>query len=142
MKRLGCLLLAMSATVYTASAQLYVRVGFGYSVPQAGQTFDGSGQGYNGSQTFTTSQIYPQVYSVKPASFTTGVHGLLGIGYMFSDHVGVQLDGDASLSSKKYTFSIDNVTVGGVPSNVDIVQKAKGPFIVMPSLVLQTVVKN
>ncbi len=135
MKKISCLVLALSAVVYTASAQFYINAGLGYAMPQAGQTFDGTGQGYNGSQTYTT---YTQIYNVKPVSFTTGVHGILGIGYMFSDHVGVQLDGDAGLSMKKYTFAIDNVQVSGVASNVEIETRAKGPFIVIPSLVLQT----
>ena len=135
MKKIYCLIVLLAAAMCNAKAQFYVRAGLGFAMPQAGQTMDGTGQGYNGSQTYTT---YTQVYNVKPTSFSTGVHGVLGVGYMFSDHVGVQLDGDAGLSTKKYTFSIDNVSVGGVPSNVDIVQRAKGPFVVIPSLVLQT----
>jgi len=135
MKKISYLILALSAVAYNASAQFYIKAGLGYAIPQSAQTFDGTGQGYNGSQTYTT---YTTVYSVKPASFTAGLHGILGIGYMFSDHVGVQLDGDAGLSMKKYTFSLDNVSVSNVPSNVNIEQRTKGPFIVIPSLVLQT----
>ena len=137
MKKISCLMLALSAVAYTASAQFYINAGLGYAIPQAGQTFDGTGQqgGYNGSVTYTT---YTQVYSVKPASFNTGVHGALGIGYMFSDPVGVQLDGNVGLSTKKYTFSIENAPVGGVASNIDIVQRAKSPFMLVPALVLQT----
>jgi hypothetical protein len=137
MKKVSCLVLALSAVVYTASAQFYVNAGIGYAIPQAGQTFDGSGgqQGYNGTHTFST---YTDVFSVKPASFTAGVHGALGIGYMLSDHVGIQLDGNVGLSTKKYTFTLDNVQVSGVLSNVNIVQQAKSPFFLIPALVLQT----
>ncbi len=135
MKRVSCLIFALLVCAYTASAQFYFKLGLGYAVPQAAQTIDGTGQPYNGSLNKTT---YTDVYNIKSASFSAGMQGGLGLGYMFSDHIGIQLDANIGLSPKKYTFTIYNVIVQGVLSNVDVVEQAKTPLIVMPSLVLQT----
>ena len=135
MKKISCLILALSAFAGSASAQFYVKLGAGYAIPQAAQTFDGTGQVYNGTQHNTT---YTQTYTVKPASFSAGVQGFLGIGYMFSEHVGVELNGNIGIKPKKYTYSIDSIMIGGVESKVSVVQQAKSPFVLMPALVLQT----
>ena len=128
-------MLALSAVAYTASAQFYINAGLGYAIPQAGQTIDGTTQPYNGSVANTT---YTSTYNIKAASFCAGTQGVLGLGYMFSDHVGVQMDALIGIATKKYTFSEDSVRIGGIEKDVSTIQKAKNPVFLAPSLVLQT----
>lgn len=124
--------LLFAAFAGTISAQeFYFRAGAGYAVPQAGQTLDGTGSPYNGT-------LNNNAYSIKNASFSSGAQGYIGAGYMFSEHIGAQLDANFGLRNTKYTFSAGNVSVGGVPSNVNVVQQAKSLAILMPSVVLQT----
>jgi len=134
MRKISCLVFLLSV-VYTASAQFYLKAGLGYAFPAAATTMDGTGQPYNGSQTLNT---YTTSYSVKPASYSAGLSGNIGIGYMLGEHVGIQLDGNIGLSTKKYAFTEYNVEIQGVESNVTITQQAKSPFILVPALVLQT----
>jgi hypothetical protein len=123
--------LSLASLVSTAQ-EFYFRAGTGYAAPQAGQTLDGTGQPYNGTLSSNNT------YNVKNASFSSGVQGYLGLGYMFSDHVGVQVDANLGLANTKYTFTASDVYVGGILSTVSIVQQAKSPVIVTPALVLQT----
>ncbi len=112
----------------------YFRAGLGYAFAQAGQTIDGTGQPYNGTLNNAT-----QATSIKSASFSAGLQGQLGFGYMVSEHVGVQLDANAGLSNKKYTLNVSNVTLGsGVPGSVSFVQHANSPLMLMPSIVVQS----
>ena len=88
-------IVTIAALLLTAPgfAQFYLRAGLGYAFPQAGQTLDASGTPYSGSATYST---YVTNYSgMKSASFSAGFQGGLGLGYMFSEHVGVQLDAEA-----------------------------------------------
>jgi hypothetical protein len=126
---------------------LYFRAGLGYAVPQAGQTmydtpipFNGYPTGYNGTRRNTNTA---QGYSINSASFSSGLQGVVGLGYMINENVGVQLDGCIGLSNKKYTFNDNNVSLssgngGTLPGNIVTTQQAKSLFILMPSLVLQT----
>jgi len=121
---------------FTGFAQgFYLRLGVGYAFPEAGQTIDGTGQPYNGS---SNNSATTETYNLKAASFSAGFQGTVALGYMLSKHAGIQLDANLGLAGKKYTFDDENVTVGGTPSNVSVIQQAKSPFIVMPALVLQT----
>ena len=135
MKKIGFLVIFLSVAAYTASAQLYVRLGLGYAVPEAGQTLDGTGQPYNGS---SINGVNNQSVNIKLASFSAGVQSSIGMGYMFSEHVGIQLDMNIGLATKKYTFTQDSVLIQGVENNYSVVQKAKTPVFLTPSLVLQT----
>ncbi len=111
----------------------YLRLGLGYAIPQAGQTLDGTSQPYNGSLNDSTLQ-----YKVKNTSFSAGLGTFVGVGYMFNEHVGVQLDGNLGISTKQYSFTESNYNYQGVLSNVTVQQQAKSPFIVIPSLVLHS----
>jgi len=137
MKKICCFILSSLATIHVATAQFYFKAGLGYAIPQSGQTMDGTATPYNGTMTINSNAL-TQTYSIKSASFSAGAHGFLGIGYLISNHAGIELHGDFGLSTKKYTFTINNVMLNGVESNVNIEQKAKGLFILSPSLVLQT----
>jgi hypothetical protein len=150
MKKIGLLALGLSIIVNSADAQFYLRAGFGDAFPQAGQTmdgaaslYDGSIMPYSGSRNYTATTVN---YNIKNASFSSGLNTVLGLGYMFNDHIGVQLDGSLGLSTNKYTFNDRNTTIyysSGttsvpVPSNVTVTQRANNSVIFMPSLVLQT----
>jgi len=151
MKKIGCLIFVLSAAAYTASAQFYLRAGLGYAFPQAGQTTYNTGipyyefsSAYSGTRTINASGS--QTYNIKPVSFSSGVQSVLGLGYMFTENIGFQLDAGIGLADKKYTFNDENIpinyasgsTVVTIVSNVSTTQQASTPFFLMPSLVLQT----
>ena len=134
MKKIISTAFILSIIATTGFSQgFYLRAGLGYAIQQAGQTLDGTATPYNGTLNATTNQ-----YNIKSASFSAGLGGVLGVGYMFSEHVGVQLDGNLGLSAKQYTFTENNYDYGGVPSAVSITQQARSPFILIPSLVIQS----
>ena len=135
MKKIALLALGLSTIINTSYAQLYIRAGLGYAFPLAGQTIDGSSTPYSGSQNNSGTQTY----NLKSASFSSGFQGVLGCGYMFNPHIGIQLDGGIGISNTKYTFSDNNIQLqGGVPGSISIIEQAKNPFLLIPSLVLQT----
>jgi hypothetical protein len=136
LKKISCISVILSFIAITGWSQgFFIRTGLGYAIPHAGQTIDGSGTPYNGSLNNST---YLQNYNVKPASFSAGLQGMAGIGYMFSENAGMQLDASVGLLTTKYTFSIDNITINSIPSKVSVVQQSFKPIIFTPSLVLQT----
>jgi len=134
MKKVALLVWA-SIIVNTANAQFYFNGGLGYAFPQAGQSLNGVGTPYNGSRNNTT---YLTTYNVKSASFSSGLQGAIGFGYMFSEHVGVQLDASVGLINTKYTFTDNNANTGGYQDNESTIMHANTPLILMPSVVVQT----
>lgn len=140
MKKLLLLCIACIAGQQFSLAQgFYTRFGLGYAMPQAGQTMDGSATPLAGTATnFTSGTTKYTSYNLKKMSFGTGLHGVAGLGYMFNRHVGMEASLDFQLSAKQYSFSFHNVSLGGVASDVDIVQKANGGILFTPALVMQT----
>ena len=133
--QLNCVVIILLLIAGNSFAQgFYFHGGLGYGFAQAGQTIDGTGQPYSGTLNNSTNAT-----SIKSASFGVGFKGDLGFGYMVNEHVGVQLDANVGLSSKKYTLDVTNVTLGsGVPGSVSIVQQAHTPLMLMPCLVVQS----
>ena len=115
---------------------LYVRTGVGYAVPQAGQTMDGTATAYNGTQQNSIADS-TTAYSISKMSFMQGVHVQLAGGYMFNEYVGIDLAGSFGVSMSQALYNDNDVNVNGSPSNVQIIQKAMSPLMLMPSLVLQ-----
>lgn len=111
----------------------YGRAGLGYAIPQAGQTIDGSGTPYSGTSNNTSGK-----FDIKSASLTSGVAGYFGMGYMRTQHVGVEIAANLGLWQQKYTYTISNIQINGVPSSATITEQARLPIIISPSLVLQT----
>jgi opacity protein-like surface antigen len=140
MKKLIITVFILSIAFSGFAQGFYLRLGLGYAFPEAGQTLDGTGTPYNGSLTNPASGAsYPQNYNIKSASLSAGLQGAIGLGYMFTDHVGLQLDAGLGLATKKYTYDDQNANLGsGVIGDVSVIQQAKSPFMVTPSLVLQT----
>ena len=146
MKKIILLALCLSFITSIALAQLYVRAGAGYAFPLAGQSmngttsvYDGSLLPYSGSRANAASTI---TYNIKNISFSSGGQAVLGLGYMFSDHVGCQLDAGFAVAPTSYTFS-DNLTKiyyssGSVLSNVQLTQQAAQAIVLAPSIVVQS----
>ncbi len=111
----------------------YGKAGLGYAIPQAGQTLDGSGTPFSGTSNNTTGN-----FDIKSASLTSGLSGFFGIGYMHTRHIGVEIDANLGLLQQKYSYTISNIEINGVPSSATITQQARLPVIISPSLVLQT----
>ncbi len=126
-------MLALSAFTTAHGQDFFYRVGLGYAIPQAGQLNDGNGTPYNGTIDKTTAEVF----SIKGASFSSGVVGNLALGYMFNKHIGVEANLSA-VAGKKYTFTYHNISIGGIASDLSIVDQAKTPVFFTPSLVLQT----
>jgi hypothetical protein len=130
--------LLLSASAYGQG--FYFRAGLGYAFPMAGQTLEPmAGDLYNGTR---SSSTFLQTYSMKNTSFSAGLQGGIGLGYMFSPNVGLQLDVNAGISNRKYAFQDKNVLVdlgaGAIQSNITITKQADLPVLLAPSLVLQT----
>ena len=140
MKKILLLCVACAlAPQFTFAQEFYTRFGLGYALPQAGQTMDGTATPYSGTASnYTVSGTNYTSYNIKKVSFSSGLHGVAGLGYMFNSHVGVEGSLDFLLSAKQYSFTFQNVTIGGVASNVDIIQKAKNCILFTPALVLQS----
>ncbi len=151
MKVLFAAAMALAANV-AAGQEFYVRAGLGFAIPQAGQTVYDTpipyyefASAYNGTRTYNSNGS--QTYNIKPSSFSAGLQSAIGVGYMFTPNIGVQLDASIGLSNTKYTFTDENLplvvattgtTTVTVPYNISTVQQAKTPTFLMPSLVLQT----
>jgi hypothetical protein len=119
----------------STNAQFYFRAGAGYAIPQAGQTLDGTAAPYSGTRNTTT---FAASYVIKNASFSSGITGVLGLGYMFSDHIGVELSAPVGIVNTKYTFTDNNVSYGGYAATESDESKANTPILLVPSLILQT----
>lgn len=148
MKKIVPFLIAASLLSGEAMAQgFYFNAGLGYAMPHAGETtyntptpYNGNTNGYSGTSTNTS---YSQAFSLNSASFATGMKAALGFGYMFSEHVGLQLDASFSLSNIAYTYADRNVafynsTGNKLMGDLTTTQTANSPFFLMPSLVLQS----
>lgn len=134
MRKLMSVALLIALPVVSRAQGFYFRTGFGYAMPMAGQSIDGAGTPYNGTLNNNTA-----AFKIKGASFTAGVQGYIGCGYMLNKNIGVQLDANLGVANKRYTFTADNVTLGGgVPGSVKFEMQAAGPLIISPSLVLQS----
>ncbi len=126
---------AMLLCVFSARSQFYTRIGVSYAFPQAGQTLDATGQPYSGNINFATSG---QAVKLNGASFAAGGYLTLAAGYMFNDHLGVQLDAHAGIAPALYTSDYDNVLIKKTPFNIRIEQSANMPLLAIPSLIVQS----
>ena len=147
MRKIGLLASALLIVMGASAQGFYIRAGLGYAVPQASQTmydtpipYNGFPTGISGSRNNTSSTTY--TYNIKGASFSAGLQSSIGIGYMFSRHVGMQLDALIGLSAKKYTFNDENFNLGTsaspLPGTISTVQQCKTPVFLVPALVLQS----
>jgi hypothetical protein len=140
MKKRLLSIVVLSSLAMTASAQgLYFRAGLGYAMPQAGQTITGSAYElpYRGS---LSNEI---TYDLKGASFSAGLKGYLGLGYMISKNVGIQLDAHLGLSNSTLSFTANNVNLNysngtSILSNMTVEQRAVFPVNLVPSMVVTT----
>jgi hypothetical protein len=117
--------------------QFFIKGGLGYSAPQAGQSLDGTGTPYNGSATNNATGGITYNYK-SGASFSAGFSGTFGGGYMFNDHVGLELDVIAGLAPHHYTGNINNQLLDSVAYNISSEQYAKTFWLIAPQIVLQT----
>lgn len=117
----------------------YIRGSIGYAIPQAGQVVDGTGTPYNGTINNTTGITGALTsYNFDRSTFTGGSHLVLGVGYMFNEHVGLDLSASFGLSNQQQTFNDNNVVLDSIPSNVQVLQHAQTPVMLMPALVIQS----
>jgi hypothetical protein len=121
-----------------ANAQFYLNANIGYAIPAAGQTISGAGVPYSGTASATA------VFSVKDATFSSGIQCTAGVGYLINDHLGVQLDALVGLVTKQYSYTDYGVNVyygssaSPVLSDVTYKLQAATPVVLSPSLMLQT----
>ncbi|MDR3681515.1 MAG: outer membrane beta-barrel protein [Flavipsychrobacter sp.] len=130
----GFSLLALGAH----AQQFFVKGGLGYSAPQAGQSIDGTGTPYNGSATNNATGGGITYNYKSGASFSAGFSGTFGGGYMFNDHVGLELDVTAGLAPHHYTGNVNNQVIDSVTYNISIEQYAKTFWLLAPQIVVQT----
>ncbi len=137
MKKISLLVFCCAFATMTMAQGVFFNAGLGYAFPVAGQSLDGAGTPYNGSLNNTS-----QTYSIKSASFSSGMQAKVGFGYMANKNVGILLDASIGLLTKKYKANIDGVTFGSgsstYPGSITLEQQAILPMIIMPSLVMQS----
>ena len=130
---LSTVVLAIAATTMNAQDKkktndggVYLRVGAGYSLPQAGAYIGG------------TETSTPTSYSVDmtKGSYSSGVNAVLAGGYMFTRNIGVEVAVGAGVAPKKYTMVYDES--GSSDYKSTSTTYAKMPIMVMPSLVIST----
>ncbi len=138
MKKYLTIAVCMLSSLYVNAQAFYIKGGLGYAFPQAGQSIDGNAYPYNGSVTKNANSTFTYNYKTG-ASFSAGFQGTVGAGYMFNDHVGVELDFIGGLAPKKYTSSAYNVPLDtAIQGNIINKQYAKSFFLVAPQLVVQS----
>lgn len=141
MKKLLPLFIICLSTALHTQAQtngFYIKAGVGYALPLAGQTIGIDGNPYSGSIANTnSSNSNESSYNVKKASFSSGVQATVGVGYMLSRHVGVELSGVIDVAPVKYSLTASNVlnSVKSYYMNSNVKNYAKAPFFIMPALV-------
>jgi hypothetical protein len=57
---------------------------------------------------------------------------------MFNEHIGIDLSASFGLSSQQQTFNDNNVKIDSILCNVQVIQHAVSPIMLMPALVLQS----
>jgi len=147
-------LMGLSATAYAQNtgnakaSKIYVRAGGTYAFPHAGQTSIDQTQFLQGKfQTTETptsgpDPIYTYSWDLKKASFGGGITAGIAGGYMFTNHLGVEVAASIGLSQKKYNFN-DALTyqspgTGTINDHVKGTFYQKTPVLIMPSVILQT----
>lgn len=136
------MLLAAACAVNGFAQGFYVRAGLGYNIPNAGQISDGVGTPYSGTVTNTNNTPPANnyvSYNIDKVSFSNGLQGTIGVGYMFTEHIGADLSFSGTLSAKEYSLTTTNVQIPNFgASNLTIINKANNPMMLTPSIVLQT----
>jgi len=130
------IVLCSGSLLFAQGGGFFLRAGMGYGFPQAGQTMDNTGFPLNGSM--TNAGNGDVVYNLKSTSFSSGMQGEIGMGYMFNKYIGLELDMAIGLANTKYTGSQNNVMFDSVTQgNINVTQYAQTPILLMPCFVLQ-----
>lgn len=144
MKKVLLILISFIATNQGLSARekedagpnFFLRCGLGFAFPQAGQNLDNNEIPYNGTINVLSSGDW--AYNIKNASFSSGFHSEIGLGYMLNSHIGFELDLCVGLSTARYTGYINNITIDSIVSNYSQTQTAENPVLLVPSIVYKT----
>lgn len=112
----------------TNDGGVYLRVGVGYSMPQAGAYISGSEMSTPTS--YTTD--------LKKGSYSSGFNAAIAGGYMFNRNIGVELAVGAVPAPKKYTREYDETSSPSNDYSQTSTTYAKMPIMIMPSLVLSS----
>lgn len=123
-----------------ATAQWFIKLGLGYTIPNAAQTMDVTGNAFSGNTTYSPITDSVTSYSIKKASFSSGFKGIIGGGYHINSHFSVEVVANLGLSNTLYTSKIDNVITpnGAYRANNTITQQAKFPIMIMPAATFKT----
>jgi hypothetical protein len=123
----------------TSRAQgFFIKGGLGYAIQHNGEVYSGNGL-YNGSY---TNYAGGEGYKVAHASFGSGTHGTLAIGYMINKHVGIELSGVIGITATKYSYNHYNDTFSNGVFDYNVANQAKTPVILLPSVIVSTGGKN
>jgi len=123
----------LALTNATFAQGFYLRTSIGYAFPAAGQILDGTATPYSGSATVTVAG--PENYDLKKASFGSGGYLGAGGGYMFNEHIGIDMAFSFGIAPQKYTFNYTDVPRA---YSVSVIQQATNPAFLIPALVVQS----
>jgi hypothetical protein len=141
MRKICCLsIIAILFNTALFAQKWYGRIALGYATPAASQTFDVFGNPYNGNVTYSPTNDSISSYSIKKASFSSGLKGAIGLGYSVNNHIAFELNADLGLASTKYTTSTQNSNTPSVAylTNNTLTQYAQFPVMLIPSAVYKT----
>jgi hypothetical protein len=139
MKKCCIVLLALIGTVQGFSQGFYIRAGFGWAFAHAGQTMDGTATPWSGTSINSSIGKTDYLsYNIDRISLNSGPQASVGVGYMFTPHLGVDLAFTGALSTTEYSYTLKGESVGGIESDITIINKANNPLVLTPSLVLQS----
>ena len=123
----------------------YIKSGVGYAFPFANNISNVTMYNSNSNYYYSPfSATYSTHVSFKghPVSFSAGINGTVGAGYMLGGHVGVELDAQAGIAERRYTADYVSdasaVTRSGYYNISSIKRYARLPVLLMPCVVLQT----
>lgn len=139
MKTLFTALLLCVAVLPNLHAQKgwYLKAGAGYAFPLAGQTFDHYGNPYSGTFNVVNDSLGSNLkYDLKKVSFSSGLQGTAGIGYMFNKNLGVEVAANLGILPTKYNLDFFE----GAPPTYKkgtIKQYATEPIMLTPAFVMQ-----
>lgn len=121
----------------------YLKAGAGYAFPTAGQTVDNNGTPYGGTVNIVNNTAGNSfTYDVKRVSFSSGMQGTVGLGYMFNKNMGFELAANLGIAPMKYKLTYAEDGVPPVYNYGTSTQYANFPITMMPAFVLQATEKK
>ncbi|PZF74040.1 OmpW family outer membrane protein [Taibaiella soli] len=120
-----------------APKKWFVKAGLGYNFAAERTQLAVSGIAYGDG-------VSTKVVTSQPrrAAVNAGLQGTVGVGYMFNKYIGVCVNVNAGIASKKYTYENSSSLAQPFGNSISQTQQAQMPVLVTPSFYFQTTNKD